>query len=104
MNPATKAKILFVAKIVPNKIGAYEKFMVRFAEKCHQNSVSVDFMIAGEPHPEIRKGLEECDSGIFVIPGWEAPGSRNWFSSYVVGYLKITGRIHYDVVCFQFAI
>ncbi len=84
-----------VAKIAPNKMGAFEKFMLGLAERCQTKKVTLHFIVAGQLHPELAAGLARAGAAVHVLTEWDGWG-------FVQGYNRIAGRHHFDIISFQF--
>lgn len=56
-----------VARLVPNKLGAYERFLTRFADKCRDEGLAIDFLFDGSPLEEVRGSLAQSGAGISVL-------------------------------------
>ena len=59
-----------VAKIAPNKMGAFEKFMLGLAERCQTKKVTLHFIVAGQLHPELAAGLARAGAAVHVLTEW----------------------------------
>ncbi|HEX5323823.1 MAG TPA: glycosyltransferase family 4 protein [Capsulimonadaceae bacterium] len=94
--------ILMVVGLVPNKLGAYERFMAAFAERCHKKGIRVDFLLAGEPLPEIKASLANSGSTIHVLDGWFDRIGRDRAHRFVSYYLDLLREHNYQLVSFSF--
>lgn len=94
--------ILMVLNLVPNKMGAFEKFMMAFAQRCRQEGIQLDFLIAGEPLTEIRESLQRSHSQIHVDTAWNAGTEKEKETRFITNVCRVIREKQYDVVSFSF--
>jgi glycosyltransferase involved in cell wall biosynthesis len=91
-----------VCQIVPSKLGAYEKFMVRLAETARYRGYQVDFLVPGDPHATIAARLHQAGSCVTVGRNWLGRGTREKFSGFIIDYMSATLKTDYSLTAFHF--
>lgn len=94
--------VLMVSRLVPNKLGAYERFTMAFAEKCQREGLTVDFLFDGAPLEEVRRRLVESGAGISVLSESLAGASKGNSARLAEQYWALVARHHYRLVSFSY--
>jgi glycosyltransferase involved in cell wall biosynthesis len=102
MKNGSGTSVLLVINLVPNKMGAYEKFMMAFADRCSRDTIRLDFMLPGEPLPEIREALCRAGCKLHILPDWNTGSSSEIKDRFVKRYIDIIASHYYDIVSFSF--
>lgn len=94
--------ILMALNLVPDKLGAYERFMMRFAERSAKEGLSVDFLVAGEPIDEITRSLARSGAGVSILPDWNSGPTILRGPRLARRIAELQGSYHYRLVSFSF--
>lgn len=95
-------KVLFLCNLVPDKLGAFESFLVALGQRFGEHNDALYVVFAGEPIHEVSQCLSEAHVSWRTVSGWSEPHgeTRPWR---VVGTgLSIIRREKPDVVAVHF--
>jgi glycosyltransferase involved in cell wall biosynthesis len=97
MQPAA----LMVARLVPCKLGAYERFMVRFAQVCQSRGLGIDFLFDGPPIEEVSHSLLAAGAHVSTLAEL-AGGVKAGAAAVASTYATLISSQRYRLVSFSY--
>jgi len=73
-------KVLFLCNLIPNKLGAFEAWLVALGREFQRSGDELVLVLAGEPIPAVAESLDEAGVRYRFIAGWgeEDGTTRPW--------------------------
>jgi glycosyltransferase involved in cell wall biosynthesis len=93
-----RLRLLTVANIVPDKLGAFEGFMAKVAVCAQRHDVEARYMLAGDPHPK----LAEAGAKLHVVKTWNDSADRERKRQFLKAYFGTVRKFPCDAVGFHF--
>ena len=95
-------KILFFCNIIPNKLGAYERWLVTFGQFLHEKGDELVVAFPGELHPDVARDLEAARATCVSMDGWTDADGREHAWAFVGLALRHLRRFKPDLVVVNF--